>query len=207
MHLLLTDRLACPRCGPAFGLILRADEMADRQVMTGVLGCSNCRELFPIEKGCADLRPPPRFEVEPAAAPVASGDLEPGSLQALLGIVRGPGTVVLVGAPAALAHEFGHAVEDLHVVAADPGVRDQPESSVVSRVLVGSVLPFFSRSLRGVVVDGRLGLEIVREAARIVASGSRVIVSMAPVEAADALTGAGLELLVSEAGTIVAARS
>ncbi len=30
MHLLLTDRLTCPRCGPDHGLILLAREIVDR---------------------------------------------------------------------------------------------------------------------------------------------------------------------------------
>ena len=56
MHLLLTDRLTCPRCGPSFGLILLADRMNDRRVVDGVLGCPNCRDGFPVRDGFGDLR-------------------------------------------------------------------------------------------------------------------------------------------------------
>ena len=60
MHILLTDRLACPRCGPEFGLVLLAHEVRDRRVLEGDLGCPNCREAYPVREGFADLRPPPR---------------------------------------------------------------------------------------------------------------------------------------------------
>ena len=64
MHLLLTDRLTCPRCGPEFGLILLADKLVDRVVHSGVLGCPNCRDAFQVEDGFADLRAPPRRGLE-----------------------------------------------------------------------------------------------------------------------------------------------
>ena len=60
MNVLLVDYLACPRCGPAFGLVLVAREVEERRVRTGLLGCPNCRDEFPVEDGFGDLRPPPR---------------------------------------------------------------------------------------------------------------------------------------------------
>lgn len=67
MHLLVTDRLSCPRCGPTFGLILLADDLRDRRVLEGALGCANCRERYPVRGGFGDLRPPPRVALEEAA--------------------------------------------------------------------------------------------------------------------------------------------
>ena len=46
MHILLTDVVTCPRCGPEFGLILLADRFEERRVMQGRLGCPNCREEY-----------------------------------------------------------------------------------------------------------------------------------------------------------------
>lgn len=51
MHILLTDILTCPRCGPEFGLILLADELRDRRVHEGTLGCANCRGRWPVRRG------------------------------------------------------------------------------------------------------------------------------------------------------------
>ena len=63
MHLLLTDRLTCPRCGPEFGLVLLADRLEDRRVLEGALGCPNCRDRYPVRDGFGDLRPPPRTDI------------------------------------------------------------------------------------------------------------------------------------------------
>lgn len=57
MHILLTDVLTCPSCGPEFGLILLAERVENRRVLEGTLGCANCRERYGIVEGFADLRP------------------------------------------------------------------------------------------------------------------------------------------------------
>lgn len=220
MHLLLTDRLTCPRCGPTFGLILLADRLEDRRVREGTLGCPNCRDAFPVEDGFADLRAPPRGELPQGRAGTAPpddvGDTSSGEAEAsadeahrivaLLGIHRGPGTVAMVGRPALHAPAVADAVEDLQVVAVDPDTRYWPDRASVSRVAAAPGLPFFSRMLRGVTVDGGLGRGLLFEAARVVASGSRVVVTDAPDDAREVLEEAGLEILAAESGTVVAAR-
>jgi uncharacterized protein YbaR (Trm112 family) len=60
MHILLTDILTCPRCGPAFGLILLAEQTAGRRVLEGVLGCANCRERYPVRDGAIFFAGAPR---------------------------------------------------------------------------------------------------------------------------------------------------
>lgn len=69
MNVLLVDHLACPRCGPTFGLVLLAREVRNRRVRRGELGCPNCRDAFPVECGFADLRPPPRTPLWPGTPP------------------------------------------------------------------------------------------------------------------------------------------
>ena len=214
MHLLLTDRLSCPRCGPPLGLILRADRMEDRRVLDGVLGCPNCRDGFSVVDGFADLRAPPR---EPLGAGLAGPPGEPGDapaveggraerLVALLGIVGGPGTIALVGEPARLAPRVAAALPELLVVAVDPDLRRWPEVPEVSRMAAAPGLPFFGSSLRGVALDGRLGAEWLGEAARVVQPRARVVVLHAPGGATAALEASGLTVLAAEAETVVAAR-
>lgn len=207
MELLLTDRLACPRCGPEFGLILRADRMESRRVHEGVIGCPNCRDAFPVDSGFVDLRPPPRGPVEewPDADEHSGEELE--RIVALLGIPRGPGTVALIGGPARFAGEVAAAVEGLQVAAISPAAAAWKDVADVSRLVAGPALPFFSRMLRGVVLDGRLDPALLSEAARVIGSGSRVVVLHAPVGAGHSLEDAGCRVLAEEAGTIVAARS
>lgn len=211
MHLLLTDRLTCPRCGPEFGLILLADRMEDRRVIDGTFGCPNCRDQLPVTDGFGDLRAPPRSTVPDgfAGSPEArSEDPEQAErLLALLGVARGPGTIVLVGGPARHAGTFADRVEGIHVVAVDPDLARWPQEDGISRMMASPGIPLYSRALRGVAVDGRLGLTLVREAARVVAPKGRVVVTDADeAEVGEALRGAGLEVLASEAGTVVAAR-
>lgn len=217
MHLLLTDRLSCPRCGPEFGLILLAHRLDDRRVHEGELGCPNCRDSFPVRNAFADLRPPPRGPLphglvgapppsDPGGAPDQHDREEAHRLLALIGIVGGPGMVVLVGAPARHAAALAAASEELQVVAIDPDVAAWPDTPRVSRLVAGPVLPFFSRMVRGVVVDGRAGAPVLVEAARLVAPRSRLMVVNAPPPAAGLLEEEGLEVLAAEGETVVAAR-
>ena len=209
MHLLLTDRLTCPRCGPPFGLILLAHRLEDRVVHEGVLGCPNCRDAFPISEGFGDLRAPPRGAIGPglAGAPGASAGEGGSPLLALLGIVGGPGTVALVGEPARAAAEVARALPEMHVVAIDPDLRTWPEQERVSRLVAAPGLPFFPSSLRGVALDGRLGRGWLAEAARVVAPRGRVVVVHAFADARERLESEGLHVVAADAETIVAARS
>lgn len=219
MQLLLTDRLTCPRCGPEFGLILLADRLVDRRVHEGTLGCPNCRDSFTVREGFADLRAPPRGELEAGlagAAPVlakaagSDGPRPPDEaerLVALLGIQRGPGTVALAGGPARFAHFVADSIEEIQVVAVDADTSDWPEHAAVSRVAAAPGLPFFSRMLRGAVVDGRLGRGLLVEGARVVAPRSRIVVTSAPEGTPEVLEEAGLSVLAAESGTVVAARA
>jgi uncharacterized protein YbaR (Trm112 family) len=212
VHLLLTDRLTCPRCGPTFGLVLLADRLEDRVVHEGRLGCPNCRDAYPIERGFGDLRAPPRGALPPGLAgapdrPDAPDSAEGSRLLALLGVVGGPGTLALVGEPARAAGSIAGALPEMQVVAVDPDQREWPETPRVSRLACAPGLPFFDGSLRGVAVDGRLGASWVGEAARVAAPRARVAVVRPASDARDVLESAGLRVLLSDPETVVAARS
>lgn len=226
MHLLLTDRLTCPRCGPELGLVLRADRMEGRLVLDGILGCANCRDSFPVVDGFADLRAPPRDPLgdglagpPPADATAGAGSGKDGGgddeaataervsrLVALLGIVGGAGTLALVGEPARLAWRVARALPELLVVAIDPDLRHWPESPDVSRLAADPGIPLFGSSLRAIALDGRLGGAWLAEAARVVQPRGRVVVMHASPGARAALEARGLTVLAAEAETVVAAR-
>ncbi|HIF24119.1 MAG TPA: hypothetical protein EYQ27_19980, partial [Gemmatimonadetes bacterium] len=166
MHILLTDRLTCPRCGPEFGLILLSHRMEERRVLEGSLGCSNCRERFPIRAGVADLRPPPRGDLagskhlEPPTSP------SPLEVAALLGVTE-----------AAHAEAVAGLVPGVEVVAIARGLEsEEGETEGVSRFVAGSRLPLQSRSLRGVALFGDEGLGRAAELVRVVARFGRVVV-------------------------------
>ncbi len=208
MNLLIADRLSCPRCGPEFGLILLAERMDGRRVLDGVLGCPNCRDGFPVRGGFGDLRMPPRGELAPGLA----GDYGPEDagatdrLMALLGVAQGPGMLLLAGSPARHAAGLAARIEGVQVVALDADMARWPEAPGVSRMTARPGIPVFSRTLRGVAVDGALGERWFVEAARVVAPLSRVVVQDAPDGAVDTLVASGLRVLASDAGIVVAER-
>lgn len=209
MHLLLTDRLTCPRCGPRFGLILLAHQVVDRRVLEGTLGCPNCRDGFDIHEGFGDLRAPPRGALPAGRA----GDPQPAApeeverVAALLGVAEGPGTLALLGEPARLASALVDLVPGVEVAALDADLARWPETPRVSRLVARPGIPFFDQTLRGVAVDGTLGAAWIKDAARVVARLSRVVLTRAPDDGTRLLEEAGLNILASEAGTVVAARA
>jgi len=208
MHLLLTDRLCCPRCGPPFGLILLAQRVEERRVREGTLGCANCRDGFPVRDGFGDLRSPPRGAL-PAGRAGLPGPEDPTAserLWALLGVAEGPGTLLLTGAVARHATALAERIPGVEVVALDADLAGWPEAPRVSRMVSRPGIPFCDRTLRGVAVDGGLGARWMQEAARVVAPFSRLVVTDAPDDAAAVLAGSGLKVLASEGGTVVAAR-
>ncbi len=208
MHLLLTDRLTCPRCGPRFGLILLAEHMEDRRIVDGMLGCPNCRDRFPVRAGFGDLRAPPRGDPASGRAgpPGPVDEEEADRLTALLGVAEGPGTLALIGAPARHARGLASRVVGVEVVGVDADMASWPETRHVSRMVARPGLPFFDQTLRGVIVDGALGRTWVEEAARVVARLSRVVVVDAAEGAIQILEAAGMSVLAAESGTVVAAR-
>jgi len=186
--------------------------MVERRVIEGVLGCPNCRDSFEVHDGFADLRAPPRGAFPQGRAGPAAPFDEPSveeveRMVALLGIVRGPGTVAVTGSAAKFAGALVRLIEDIHVVAVDSDLRSWSDVPGVTRLTGAPGLPFFSRVLRGVVVDGTLGRAAVFEAGRVVAPMSRVVVVDAADDASEVLTEAGLDVLAVESGTVVAARS
>ena len=209
MHVLVADRLTCSRCGPEFGLILRADQTHDRRVTEGVLGCPNCRDQYPITDGFGDLRAPPRSELPKGRAgdPVIRTQEESEYLLPLLGIIRGPATVILIGGPTVLGPGLAALLDDIHVVGADADLARWPNDPSWSRIVSHPGIPFFSRSLRGVVIDGRLDRDWFEEAARVIAPMSRVVVVNAATTAPEWLQAAGLSIMADESGRVVATSS
>ena len=213
MHLLLTDRLICPRCGPGFGLILIADLLENRRVIEGSLGCPNCRDRFPVRGGFGDLRPPPRSTGDEAP------DLEPPSspsameVAALLGLTDGPGNVALVGDVAGHATSLAELVPGVEFVGIAPGLRGWQEAEGVSRIDAGASLPFSDGSLRGVGLsaEGKPPMagepSMVGELARVVAPSGRIAVWGRVRDWERALRSEGLEVLAVEETAVVVKRT
>ena len=207
MHLLLTDRLICPRCGPEFGLILMADHLENRRVIAGTLGCPNCRDRFPVDGGFADLRPPPRKieedvpGLEPPASPSAT------EVAALLGLTEGSGSVALLGDLAGHAAALAGLVPGVEVIGVAAGLRAWEEGEGVSRLMAGFTLPFSSGSLRGVGLFAKGEPSMAAELARVAAPAGRIAVWGAVQEWEQRLRSEGLDVLASEETAVVVERA
>ncbi len=204
MHILLTDVLRCPRCGPEFGLVLLADRVEERRIQEGRLGCANCRETYPIRGGEADLRVP-GGEALPAGTEGAGDGEEAVRVAALLGLAEPWGSVLLLDGGAELAEAVAALVPGVEVVAASAAPAGR-EARGVTRVAAGLPLPFAPRSLRGVALGGEGAGSALDEAARVVAQGGRVLVREAPEGTAGRLAAAGLSVLLDQEGVVVAGR-
>jgi uncharacterized protein YbaR (Trm112 family) len=203
MEVLLTERLVCPRCGPAFGLVLLADRVEGRRALEGSLGCPNCRDRFPVVEGFADLRAPPRDPLP--AAGLASGDRE-GAMRvaALLGIASGPARVLLAGSLVGLAQGIADIVAELEVIALFDGMATGPERAGVTRMAAGPVLPFRTGSLQGLATSGDVVRRLLPEAARVTAPGGRLVVMTPPPGVEVEVDQAGLETKGVQAEALVA---
>ncbi len=208
MELALTDVLTCPRCGPSYGLILLPSEVRQRGVVTGVLGCANCRERWGVEGGVADLR------VDPGETSCTRGDGGVGApdreaavrLAALLGLTGGGGTVLVAGPAVAHAGLLRSLVPDVAVIVlAGGGAVDGAAQEGVSVLRVGASVPLRSGSMRGVALTGARA-EQVEEGARLLGPAGRLLVEPAPADARERLEAAGLRVLAAEADVVVAGR-
>lgn len=203
MFILLTDHLRCPRCGPEFGLVLLADRVEERRVVEGHLGCSNCREQYPVRDGVVDLRTGPSA-VSPAAAPATDPQEAAVRIAALLGLAQPGGTVLIAGPGADLAPIMSPLAPGTEFVALHPAPSAAGESAGVTRVAAGRGIPFANRSLRGVALTGGADPALVAEALRAVAPGGRVMVEDAGPEVAAAVVEAGAELLLEQDAVVLA---
>ncbi|HEX9939752.1 MAG TPA: Trm112 family protein [Longimicrobium sp.] len=207
MHILLTDVLTCPRCGPEFGLILLADRLGDRRVLEGRLGCPNCREQYPVRGGVVDVRLPGGVaDVEtPSAADPADAQEGAVRLAALLGLADAQGTVLVAGPGAALAGDVAALVPELEVVALAAGPGDLPARPGVTR-MVGALapLPFRAGKLRGVAFTGGAPGAALAEGVRVLQPGARLVVENAAPGTGEALAALGAQVILEQEGTVVA---
>lgn len=206
MHILLTDVLTCPRCGPEFGLIVLADAMTDRDIREGRLGCANCREEYLIRGGTADLRLV-RGDGMSAVADASGASLEDRAIRgaALLGVggTSSATAVVLGGEPELVEAVRGHLPESQVLGASNA----EPEGGAGGDwVLVGEGLPLRTGAVRGVLMASGVPGPWLPEIRRVLAADGRLVVDPAAPGTAEDVVAAGFELLLDQAGVVVASR-
>lgn len=214
MHVELSDLLTCPRCGPTYGLILLPSESRDRRVESGVLGCANCRERYPVEGGVPDLRIGPGSGAEVSVNAAAGGGSvgvagevardKAMRLAAFLDLTDGGGSVLLAGPSATYASLLSELVPGVTVVVIAGGEAAVGDPAV-TRLRVDSGLPFRARGLRGVALTGDWA-SMVEEGASLLRSPGRLVLDPAPADAGARLAAAGLAVLLDESGVAVGGR-
>ena len=208
MNVLLTDVLTCPRCGPEFGLILLAHEVRERRVREGELGCPNCRDRFPIHRGFADLRAPPRSPLddtpEEIGAEEGSGP-DPLTLAACLAVTEGPGFMVFIGEVGLAAASVAGLVGGVEVVVVEPRAARWPQSPGVSRLAVWPGLPFRGGA-RGLVIDRDHWPEWKEEVLRVAGPQARIVLVGPDPEGSAPADVTPLVTVLDESGYTVLAR-
>jgi len=172
----LVDMLRCPNPHEETWLVLAADVMDGRDVMSGTLGCPICHAEFPIVAGVA------RFgEADPARA-LAPDESEALRLTALLDLTDARGYAILVGETGNHAAAMRE-LTDTQLLLVDPpahvemgnglsGVRTPPTTQA---------LPFANGSARAIALnDGATEASLVA-ALDVLAPGGRLL---APAELA-----------------------
>lgn len=178
MFIELVDSLRCPRDHEDAWLVLGADRVHDRHVVSGVLGCPVCRAQYRIDHGVADLRLRPD-DPRPAWAPAATGDAAEQAMRlaAFLNLTDGGGPAVLVGAWTRYGAGI-RALADTPLLLVNPAAGAVMEAGM-SGVRVDDVLPLAAASVRGVALDDGAGPAFVARAVRAVRPRGRVLAPIA----------------------------
>ncbi len=200
----LTDYLACPRCGPAFGLVLLVEEVDGRRVRSGWLGCPNCRHDYPVREGVADLR------LDPHADPGKPGRFKDAELAlkivALSGMGEDSGCLMVDERLAHSAAEVAALAHQLEVIAVSAWSADATSTAGVSLVLADVRFPLVESRLRCVAIAPGGDSELVAAAARRVAAGGRLLLFDAAESDLEVARRSGLKIVAVEDGTAVAER-
>ena len=201
MFIELIETLRCPQPHEDSWLVGSFDELVDRDVRTGRLGCPVCRAEYPIVHGVAhfDADPaPPALAPAPSLAPIGSDDAL--RLAAMLDLASPGGLVVLEG-------EWGRAASMLAGFSEAQQLLLNPPSGLAERERLSAVVcrgavPVAASSCRGIAVHDTAAAERVAAglAVALRTRGRLVVPTAAPLPD-------GFELLVRDASWTVAERS
>jgi len=215
----LTEVLACPRCGPPQGLVALVSDVRERRIVRGELGCPACDARFPIRDGVLEMVRERGVGGEGHAEEREPGGGDPPwpedpdlalRLAALLGR-EGGGVVLLEEGSRDVADEVARLLTGTEVIALRTSAAASGEAAaapVHSRMVVAhdASRPLLDGRVRGVALLGGAA-DRLREAARVLGSGGRLVVLLPDDGVAAALAELGFEVLAADPGCLLAART
>jgi hypothetical protein len=183
MFLELVDSLRCVRPHEDSWLVARADELIDRHIVRGELGCPVCEARYAVRGGVADFAvevsratdSAPRAPRADATADAESNQALALRAAALLGLTEPGGLVVLTGEWSACADDLLEMVDGVQLLALDPAPALQ-SGGALSLALIPDVLPLAAESARGIALDAAHATpSLLAGAARALAPSGRLI--------------------------------
>lgn len=185
MFIELAEFLKCPADHDERPCVLSVDEMEDRSVVRGAVGCPSCDAQYPIVDGAVHFGSDPMLDSDSRSDDLTVEEMpEVDVVHALLSVAGPGGYVALVGSAGRLSSDLARRIPDVHFVAVNP----PPEvgrSTVVSPLQATEVIPLRSSTMRGIVVGSEYaseswlveGARVLLRCSRIVSVGERVSIS------------------------------
>jgi hypothetical protein len=171
MFIELIDVLRCTRAHEESWLVGAFDEVQDRDVIRGRLGCPVCHAEYPIERGTVHFDVGPRATLAVPAGPPGSPD-ETLRLAAMLGLAGAGGVVLLGGGWGAYAESLEQLVPARYVAINPAGVAPLGPSGSV--LMTAGTVPLGAGSVRGAALDERT-LDLAPGALRALATRGRLV--------------------------------
>lgn len=169
MYIELAERLRCPAShDPDPYCVLLPEQVRDRMVTAGSVGCPICQREYPIEDGTVVFGSVADVEM---AADVPEAD----AVQALLHLSGPGGYVVLVGSVATVVEPLIERQSGVHFVIVN--APHKGPSQDVTHIQAPDSIPLKSGTARGAVIGSEYAMAPwLSEAIRIVSRGGRVLV-------------------------------
>jgi len=171
----LLDLLRCPKPHDETWLVASFNNVSNRFVETGTLGCPVCGAQYPIENGIADFSAGLSSPSRDAQRTAASHDREELATRAGAFLdATEPGATVVLGGAWAYAAEVLSSLAEVRVMALNPE-EEVRESASVGLLRVAGDIPLAADSCLGVAVDAWFSPDVVAAALRVVRPGGRVV--------------------------------
>jgi uncharacterized protein YbaR (Trm112 family) len=174
VHIELVDVLRCPNVHEDSWLVASIDEMQDREIVRGALGCPRCASEYRIEERTVLMG---EGVVSPPAPPDEADTMK---LAAMLDLIEPSSYVLLAGAWSAHASRLRQVIDQRFIILnAPPNVATELGSYGV-RAARG-ILPFAAGSARGIALEQSHAELAPRAAAALRAGGRLVAPATTPV--------------------------